>query len=84
MDKGHAFRIEEATMSRSWPRLERHDVLAFVIGGALFVGFVAFIALAGPHFKPRLTGFNESDWECTALPQSEPVCVRHLDHSKQN
>jgi hypothetical protein len=62
----------------------RAEILAFGIAGALFVAFVLYVALVGPHFKRHLTGFNEPDWECTSLPQSEPVCVRRLDRPKQN
>ena len=53
------------------------------IVGVLFVvallRVVAAAAVLGPQQRTNNAGFGP-DWECKAVPNSEPICIKKIGH----
>jgi hypothetical protein len=61
-------------MKWPWPPLRRGDILGIAFVLAILGGFVV-LAAGFPNFSQRATGFGP-DWDCTPMPQGDPVCVK--------
>jgi hypothetical protein len=60
--------------------LEQHK--AVIITAAIVAAFMAVLSLLPPSYD-GLRGANNGfgpDWECTSNPQSEPTCIKKLQH----
>lgn len=63
-------------MNRPWLPLRLSDIKAIVLGLAL-VGAVAFLAIRfGNVPQQRANAGFGPDWQCTAVGQGDPVCVK--------
>jgi hypothetical protein len=61
-----------------WHTLGRGDVLgaAFVL---VLLVVLAFLAVAFPTGVRRTNAGFGPEWECTLVPNSEPICVKRID-----
>ncbi len=63
-----------------WPQWypTRADVIGVLFVVAL-LGVVAVAAIKGPQQRTNNAGFGP-DWDCTAVPNSEPICIKKIGH----
>ncbi len=60
---------------RAWLALNRGEFRAIVLGVALVAGFLVIAIVSRGFFIGRSAGFGP-EWDCTRVPNSEPVCVK--------
>jgi hypothetical protein len=62
--------------------LQWYPTRADVIGALFVVALLSNVAAAavlGPQQRTNNAGFG-LDWECKAVPNSEPICIKKIDH----
>lgn len=62
-----------------WTAMSRRDLVASIISIIVGIGVLTAMAVL-PHFPQKSGDSFWADWECTSLPETEPVCVKRIPH----